>query len=720
MYSGSYIQVERVGEFAELIFNAVNDKVNKFDSATLADLKAAVDAVEAAHSGGKNIRGLVVTSAKSMFIVGADITEFGGLFKNETEVLIQWLTDANQIFNRIEDLPFPTITAVNGLALGGGCEMALSTDFRVINSKGKIGLPEIKLGLCPGFGGTVRLPRIIGLDNAVDLICAGKDLRAADALKQHLVDSVVAASALRDSAFKIVEQAADGKLNWQGRRQRKLSPLSMDPMELRVALQFGEGFIAQNSKGYKAPSAAFNAMKKGAMKGRDEALKHESQAFAYLAKTSEANAQIGLFFGDQLIKKKAGKARKSSKPVNKAAVLGAGIMGGGIAYQSAYKGTPIIMKDAFQAGIDTGMGEAVKLLSKRVARGRMDTTKMAQVLAKITPTLAYGEGDFKEVDVVVEAVPEILSLKHRVLREAEGACSEGTIIASNTSSIPIDSLADCLENPENFCGMHFFNPVHMMPLVEVIRGARSSDAAVATTVAYAAQMGKSAIVVGDCPGFYVNRVLFPYFAGFEKLVSDGVDFSSIDKVMNKFGWPMGPAQLLDVVGIDTSHHVAKVLADGYPDRMAATERTAIDVMNDNDRYGQKNSRGFYNYEPDKRGKPKKKPAPEVAGLLAEIQPNGTREADAAEIIERMMIPMVIEVARCLEEEIVATALEADMGLIYGIGFPPFRGGALRYVDQMGLATFCELADKYAHLGKLYESTARMREMAANGESYHQQ
>jgi 3-hydroxyacyl-CoA dehydrogenase/enoyl-CoA hydratase/3-hydroxybutyryl-CoA epimerase/enoyl-CoA isomerase len=340
---------------------------------------------------------------------------------------------------------------------------------------------------------------------------------------------------------------------------------------------------------------------------------------------------------------------------------------------------------------------------------------MGETLGRIRPTLAYG--DFDDVDVVVEAVVENENVKKMVLAQVEEACAEGTIITSNTSSISITRLAEGLKNPENFCGMHFFNPVHLMPLVEVIRGEKSSEEAIATTVAYASSMGKTPIVVGDCPGFLVNRVLFPYFAGFQILVSQGVDFKRIDKLMEGFGWPMGPAYLLDVVGIDTAHHVGEVLADGFPNRMKFEGRSSLDVMYEEGRFGQKNDRGYYTYAPDKKGKPKKSVDPSVDELLASIQPEDTPEISDEDIIDRMMIPMIIETARCLEEGIVDTPNEADMGLIMGIGFPPFHGGAFKYADQIGLDVICDRAQRYTDLGALYQPTARMLEMAQNKETY---
>ena len=395
-------------------------------------------------------------------------------------------------------------------------------------------------------------------------------------------------------------------------------------------------------------------------------------------------------------------------------MLGAGIMGGGIAYQSASKGTPILMKDINEHGIEQGLAEAAKLLVGRVDKGRMTAAKMAEVLNGIRPTLSYG--DFGHVDLVVEAVVENPKVKQAVLAEVEDQVKEDTILASNTSTISISLLAKALKRPENFVGMHFFNPVHMMPLVEVIRGEKSSEQAIATTVAYAKKMGKNPIVVNDCPGFLVNRVLFPYFGGFAKLVSAGVDFVRIDKIMEKFGWPMGPAYLMDVVGIDTGHHGRDVMAEGFPDRMKDDRRSAVDVLYEAKRLGQKNGKGFYAYETDKRGKQKKVADPSVLEVLKPIVYE-QREVTDEDIINWMMIPLCLETVRCLEDGIVETAAEADMGLVYGIGFPPFRGGALRYIDSIGVAQFVALADQYADLGALYHPTAKLREMAKNGQSF---
>ncbi|MCG8393830.1 MAG: fatty acid oxidation complex subunit alpha FadB, partial [Pseudomonadales bacterium] len=569
---------------------------------------------------------------KGVFIVGADITEFTDMFKLPEDEIAGWCLKSNQVFNAFEDLDIPKVAAVNGIALGGGLEMCLAADFRVLSEKAQVGLPEVKLGLFPGFGGTVRLPRVIGVDNAVEWIGAGGQHRADKALKVGVADAVVEHDKLQDAAINLVKQCLEGKIDFRAKRQEKLEPLKLPPMENMMAFQTCMAMVAQQAgKNYPAPVAAVKAMQAHAGMKRDQALEVEAKGFAKVAKTPQATALVGLFLADQQVKKVNGKTAKAAKDINQAAVLGAGIMGGGIAFQSALKGTPIIMKDIADKALDLGMNEASKLLAKRVSKGKMDAAKMGKVLSAIRPTLNYG--DFDNVNVIVEAVVENQKVKQSVLAETEEKVADGTILASNTSTISITKLAEALKKPENFAGMHFFNPVHMMPLVEVIRGEKTSDETVATLVAYAQKMGKNPIVVNDCPGFLVNRVLFPYFGGFGMLMRDGADFEAVDKVMQKLGWPMGPAYLMDVVGIDTGVHAAQVMAEGFPERMQYDFKDVSTVMFENERYGQKNGVGFYRYETDKKGKPKKV-ADEKTWELIKPHVAETREFDAEEIIAR--------------------------------------------------------------------------------------
>jgi 3-hydroxyacyl-CoA dehydrogenase/enoyl-CoA hydratase/3-hydroxybutyryl-CoA epimerase/enoyl-CoA isomerase len=685
--------------------------VNKFDQATFKEYIAIIDAI----NNCSEAKGVLITSGKSSFIVGADITEFLETFKKPEDELLPWVKQASDIFDSFEDINLPTVVAINGFALGGGCEMTLACDYRIADTTCSIGLPEVNLGLIPGFGGTVRLPRVIGADNAIEWMSTGRAFKAEQAMAVGLLDAVVAPEHLREAAIKMLNQAIAGKLDWRAKRQPKLEPLKLSPTESIMTFNTCKGMIAAKAgKHYPAPMVMVKTIEAAAGLDRAGAMALENAGFAKLAKTDVATAQIGLFMADQVVKGKAKKAGKqATKAVNKAAVLGAGIMGGGIAYQSAYKGTPIIMKDINDQALDLGLSTAAGILTKQVERGRMTVKKMAGVLNSITPSLSYDS--VKDVDIVVEAVVENPKVKAMVLAEVESHVSEDTIVTSNTSTISIDLLAEGLKRKDKFCGMHFFNPVNKMPLVEVIRGKETSDETVAAVVAYAAKMGKSPIVVNDCPGFYINRVLFPYFAGFSQLVLEGADFVAVDKVMEKqFGWPMGPAYLLDVVGIDTADHCTGVMSAGFPTRMSKIDNDPVSALYNKDRLGQKNGKGFYDYGKDKRGRPTKIAAQVAYDLFAGVE---KKDFSQDETIARLMIPMVNEVVRCLEEGVVDTAAEADMGLIYGLGFPPFRGGPIRYLETLGLDNFIAMADKYAHLGEIYQVTDGMRAMAKSGQSY---
>ena len=501
---------------------------------------------------------------------------------------------------------------------------------------------------------------MLGADSALEIIAAGKDVGADQALKIGLVDGVVKAEKLVEGAMAILRQAINGDLDWKAKRQPKLEPLKLSKIEATMSFTIAKGMVAQTAgKHYPAPITAVKTIEAAARFGREEALNLENKSFVPLAHTNEARALVGIFLNDQYVKGKAKKLTKDVETPKQAAVLGAGIMGGGIAYQSAWKGVPVVMKDINDKSLTLGMTEAAKLLNKQLERGKIDGLKLAGVISTIHPTLDYA--GFDRVDVVVEAVVENPKVKKAVLAETEQKVRPDTVLASNTSTIPISELANALERPENFCGMHFFNPVHRMPLVEIIRGEKSSDETIAKVVAWASKMGKTPIVVNDCPGFFVNRVLFPYFAGFSQLLRD--------------------------------------------------------ALFDANRFGQKNGLGFWRYKEDSKGKPKKEEDVVVDDLLAKVsQPK--RDFSEEEIIARMMIPMVNEVVRCLEEGIIATPAEADMALVYGLGFPPFHGGAFRWLDTLGSAKYLDMAQQYQHLGPLYEVPEGLRNKARHNEPYY--
>ncbi len=696
----------------ELRFDLPGESVNKLGAAALSSLKTAVEELRSR----KGLRGVLITSGKDVFCVGADITEFLAHFQKSEAELASWTMGTDALLSAIEDLDAPSVAAINGIAVGGGFELCLAASYRAMAQTAQVGLPEVKLGLFPGWGGTVRLSRLCGADTAIEWIASGESVAAADALKAGAVDAVAAPEDLRGVALSMLRDAASGALDWKARRAEKKAALKLNAVEAGMVFATAKAVVgAKAGRHYPAPLAAIEVIEKGAGKDRDAALQIEAEGFARIAKTPQARALVSVFLGDQAVKRAAKAHAKGARPVKRAAVLGAGIMGGGIAYQSATRGVPVLLKDIAPPALAAGIAEATRLLEKQVERGKLTTARMAQALAGITPTLSLG--DFGSVDLVVEAVVENEGVKKKVLAEVEAAIPETAVLTSNTSTISITRLATALARPENFCGMHFFNPVPRMPLVEVIRGEKTGDAAIATTVGYALALGKTPIVVKDCGGFLVNRVLFPYFAGFELLLRDGVDYERIDALMEKWGWPMGPALLLDVVGIDTSVHADKVLADAYPDRMRHQGQSAIEAMLAASRLGQKNGKGFYAWKPEKKGPPSKQSDPEARSLVAAL---AKRKADVPddEVVERMLLPMLLEASRALEEKVVATPVELDMALVYGLGFPPFRGGLLRWADATGAGALLKAAERHRALGPLYAPTRQLATLAASGRGFY--
>lgn len=711
LFSGQAIKVSLLPSgIAQLIFDLEGSSVNKFDQLTLKELGEATSVI-----GESDARGVIFSSAKSTFIVGADITEFTSLFATGPEAIRAWIGRANEVFNAIEDLSVPTVAAINGVALGGGFELALSADYRVALDSALVGFPEVKLGILPGFGGTVRLPRLIGPEKAIAWISQGTHFSSKVAVAERALDAIVADDDLIAAAERMIEDCLSGSLDYLAQRGIKTSPVPEKPEVIATLFAAAKPQVLKASgANYPAPLTAVETMERGVLESRAGALAEEHEGFIQLAGTKTAANLVQMFLNDQFLASKSRALSKGVPVISKAAVLGAGIMGGGIAYQSALRGTPIAMKDIAQAGLDLGMKEAQTLVAKQVKRGKMTTESADKIIGSITPTLAYK--DLVGAELVVEAVVENENVKKSVLAELESVVADDVIIATNTSTISVDSLATALKKPERFCGMHFFNPVPLMPLVEVIRGQKTSKETIASTVAYAKALGKTPIVVNNCPGFLVNRILFPYFGAFSTLVHEGADFRQIDRVMEEFGWPMGPAYLLDVVGIDTAVHAQAVMASGFA-RMELGFESAIDKLYAQGDLGQKSGRGFYEYVVDENGRASKQPNPEIDALIAGVSAERRSFSDS-EIRDRLMLALCLETVRCLEDGIVETAIEADMGLVLGLGFPKFRGGALRFIDQLGLAEFCKLADSYAHLGSMVVPTAKLREMADAKQSFY--
>jgi 3-hydroxyacyl-CoA dehydrogenase / enoyl-CoA hydratase / 3-hydroxybutyryl-CoA epimerase / enoyl-CoA isomerase len=705
MFAADCVRVARLdGGLVELCFDRQGDAINKLDDKAVAEFGQAVQAIAADPA----VRGVLVTSAKDVFIVGADITEFGRKFQCTGDEVARDVLRSNQVFVAFEDLDVPTVVAIKGFALGGGLELALSASQRVMAETAQVGVPEVKLGLFPGFGGTVRLARVASPRVAVDWVASGKPAKAADALRAGVVDAVAAPEKLRDEALALLWRCVEGQVDWRAAQERKRQAVT--PFEAKVFDDVLAQLAKQASRHQPAAEMAVRMMREAATCDRARALELEAAAFGAVTQTQAAKAMVQTFLNEQSVKKLARRHAEGSRKVRQAAVIGAGIMGGGIAYTTALRGTPVRMKDIAPAALELGMGEARRQLARQVEGKRMAQEKADAVLAAITPQL--NDTGFDGVDLLVEAVVENLGVKHKVLGALEQQVQPGTVIASNTSSLRIDDIAAPLTRPQDVVGLHFFNPVPVMPLVEVVRGSRSSLEAVATATAFANGLGKTPIVVQDCPGFLVNRILTPYIIAFCDLVAEGADYEQVDRALEAFGWPMGPAYLEDVVGMDTGSHVIDVISAGYPQRMRPPARNAIRALVQAGRLGQKSGGGFYDYD-SAGGKPKRSASAAARSVIAQVQRRaGTQLADE-QVVERMMLPMLLEAIRCIEEGVVGSAAELDMAMLLGVGFPQHLGGPLQYADWLGLD---QVLARCEALG--LEAPALLRGMAARGRKFY--
>lgn len=708
LFSGQQFTATRLDDgVVELVLDRQGDSVNKLDTKLTAELSLALDAIDAAT----DVRGVLLTSGKDAFLAGADIMALKALFDEPREAVAAFSRDMSAVLTRLSDLPVPVVVAINGYALGGGLEVALCADYRVLADNGQIGFPEVGLGILPGAGGTVRTPRLTNAATALDWITGARNHKAAAALKAGMVDAIAAPAELRSTALTWLQRAMKGELDWRARREQQRGPFAVDEDAFAAARESAQ----RKARHYPAATLVIDLLASCSPLSRDASFAHEAAGMATLVHTPTAKALVGIFLASQQIKKKT--HAQASAAVKRSAVLGAGIMGGGIAYTTAVRGMPVLLKDIAQPALDLGIGEARKLLAKQIEGGRMKPDKAEAILASITPMLEFEQ--FDTADIVVEAVVENLKVKQSVLAEVEARVKTGTVLASNTSSLSIADIASTLSRPEDVVGMHFFNPVHLMPLVEIVKGPQTREEAIAKTVGYALAMGKTPLVVKDCAGFLVNRILGAYFTALLQLIHDGVDFVRIDRVMESWGWPMGPAYLLDVAGIDTLDKAMAILAKAYPSVMGTDFQTAFQLLASEKRYGQKTGAGFYRYEPDAKGRPKRAGDPATYELLKPIQTNAGAGITDGEILDRMMIAMVLEADRCLEQGIAADMIDVDAGMRLGTGFPPHHGGPLWYADAQGLRQILDRAEALATArGGLYSAGDGLRRRVAEAGSYY--
>lgn len=708
------IRIVPRGEVALVELDLVGEKVNKLSSPVMTRLKEVVTEL-----GSSNYKAAVIISRKDkIFVAGADIEEIKSL--KTREQFVPLLEEAHKIFNSIEDMKIPVIAAINGACLGGGCELALACDYRVASddSSTKIGLPETKLGIIPGFGGCVRLPRVVGLQASLDIILNGKSVPAVKAQKMGLVDRVVVTATLEDMALKYAQEIiAKGA----PKRQKRFEPrgafakLMESPLLKWKVFSESRKMVMKFTGGhYPAPLKAIDVIEKTyGMSDRDRALKIEMDGFCDVAVTDVSKYLIDVFFLMESVKKKTGVA-SGVKPhkVRRIGVLGAGTMGGGIAYVAADKGIEAHLKDVNSKALQLGFDHAKALWKKQLDRKRINIFDFGKKNNFVTGTLDYT--GFKELDVVIEAIVEDMKIKQKVVGECAAAVRPDCIIATNTSSLSVTEIAKGHPHPENFVGMHFFNPVDKMPLVEIIRGEKTSDEAVATVYELAKRMGKLPVVTKDGPGFVVNRLLVPYMIEAMWLLQEGMSIEKVDSLYKKqFGMPMGPFALMDEVGLDVGYKVSKIFHATLGDRIMIPD--VMEKLHSTDRLGKKNKKGFYTY--DDRGKSTGVDQT-VYAALGLGQP--TNKLSDKEVIERGIFPMVNEAALALiEERIVETPDEVDLAMITGTGFPPFRGGLLRYADSVGSQKIADELEVYAtKYGARFKPSVPLRNMAKTNRTFY--
>ncbi|MEM6160701.1 fatty acid oxidation complex subunit alpha FadJ [Erwinia sp. P6884] len=694
----------RTDNVGVITLDVPGEKMNTLKAAFAGQIREVI--AQARQNTG--LAGLVLISGKpDSFIAGADISMIAGCeTAKDAEALA---LEGQKVMAEIAALPLPVVAAIHGPCLGGGLELALACNQRVcsLDDKTRLGLPEVQLGLLPGSGGTQRLPELVGASGALDMMLTGKTLRPRQALKLGLVDDAVPQSILLETAVKMV---------LKGRKLKKTLSLRdrllNGPAGRALLFKLAERQAQAKTRGnYPAVGKILSVVRTGLQQGRSSGYAAEAKAFGQLVMTPESAALRSLFFATTEMKKETGAAAEP-RELSKIGVLGGGLMGGGIACVTATRGKlPVRIKDVTTEGINHAMKYSWDLLSKQVKRRRLSPAERQQQMALITGTTDY-QG-FQHRDVVIEAVFEKLSLKQQMVAEVEASTSPQTIFASNTSSLPISDIAANAQRPEKVIGLHFFSPVDKMPLVEVIPHAGTDAETIATTVALAKKQGKTPIVVADRAGFYVNRILAPYINEAMRCLLDGEPIDEIDEALVQFGFPVGPVQLLDEVGIDVGTHILPVLEQAWGERFRAPEALSA-VLNDN-RKGRKNGRGFYLYGDRRPGR--KKRVDQAIYTLLNVTPKSHLSRE--NIAQRCVMLMLNEAVRTLDEGVIRCARDGDIGAVFGIGFPPFLGGPFRYMDHLGLAQVVALSERLMHThGERFAPCERLRQMAQAGEHFY--
>jgi len=717
---GKYFEVEQVDNVAVIRIDCP-DKMNTISDEMRQEIHEIWKTrIQPSHT----IKAAVFISKKSdNFIAGADIRMIKGV--EDKSKLKDMVRAGHETFAFMKAKGIPVVAAINGACLGGGLEWAMHCDYRVATSspKTQLGLPEVKLGLLPGFGGTQNLPRLVGVANALDLMLTGKNVRPDKARKLGLVDLVVDAPALESVAIECAKELASGKLKKTHGAKKDLIMKMLEDTPLRsVVFKKAKETVDKQSGGhYPAPYAIIECVRVGLENGTEAGYKEEGKRFAELAATPVSEALIGLFDGTVILKKHSyGEPKHDVKTL---AVLGAGLMGAGIAQVTATKGIRTLLKDKTPEGVARGEKHISDDLSKKVKKRRMTPFEFSTITSNI---VGLSDADtnwgkhFQRADMVIEAVFEKLEVKHAVIKQVEEFLPQHAIFASNTSTIPLHKIATASKRPEQVVGMHYFSPVPMMPLLEIIPHKGTADHVVASALAVGTKQGKTCIVVKDVDGFYVNRCLGPTLVETVALIEAGVELDALDKILKKYGYPVGPITLADEVGVDVAHHVLNnLLGSDMGARMSGGDTSVLGKMVEKGFLGRKSHKGFYLYEKkESKGSKGKTLNPEVVAMSKTLVKKNLN-LPAEEVANRFVSRFVNEAAKCLEDGVIKSPVDGDIGAVFGVGFPPFRGGPFRLLDQVGVAKYTDMLRGFASkYGPQFEPCQLLQDYAKANKKFH--
>lgn len=693
------------GSIATITIDVPDSKVNTLSRQSMTELNAAIEEIKANSA----IKGLIIASGKEdNFIAGADVHEIQWLQHQSQVEAYDAAQLGKEVFDKIENLPYPAVAAINGTCLGGGAELALACKYRVASHKAKIGLPEVKLGFVPGWGACIRLPKLVGLQQALGLIMEGKILDARKAWKLNFIDEAVDADKLIPRAKEIAAGAKPKRASRSFKDTAMSFALEKNPLGLSILRKEAYKAMMRATKGkYPAPKEALNVMIKGTKLEKAKAYELESRTFSRLAMTNVSKNLVGIFFAQNESKKMpSGLTQKPN--IETVGVLGAGVMGAGIAQACANAGYKVIVKDIEQKFLDKGKTTISELFDKLVERKKMTADEAKKIVYEMVFTTDYAA--MSDCDLVIEAVLEDLSLKQRALSELDLAIKKPYFFATNTSSLSVTKIGEGTKDQSKVVGLHFFNPVHKMPLVEIVKGEKTSDAAVAAAMSVALKLDKTTVITKDAPGFIVNRILAPYLREAAVLAQEGVPIPDIDKAMKSFGMPMGPLALLDEIGLDVAAKVIHVMHDALGERMAPPP--LMSGIAELKLLGKKGGKGIYLY--DEKNKPSEV-NPDVQNLIkAEA-----KKKTPGEVQDRLVLLMLNEAARCVEEKIVEDPAQLDLAMIFGTGFAPFTGGVLKWADADGIRICYDKLNYLSRVvGPRYEPCKLLKDMAQNRQSFY--